>query len=80
MASMAKVWDERAVPTTHSGTYRLDQYEAILGQIATGVFILEERILGRPESLEVTFVNEMAARFFGRTSSSNSEVLLDAHH
>ena len=53
-------------------------YELILSQIATGVFILEELEPGNPDSLTVTMVNSMGAEFFGRSSNSYEELLLEA--
>lgn len=66
---------EPAVAGTRS---RRVQYEAILGQIATGVFILEPT--GDSSSLSVTLVNETGTRFFGRSDAADHGVLSDANH
>lgn len=79
MTTAARIWNT----TTDRGTAsvdRLAQYEDILGQIATGVFILEPIDANVASSLEITFVNEMGARFFGRSDGSADEVLNDASH
>ena len=59
---------------------RAQQYEAILGQIATGVFILETSVPGDARSLEVVVVNEMGRRFFGRDGDDTCQVLAEAGH
>lgn len=63
-----------------SDASRVSQYEAILGQIATGVFILETTVAGDPNSLEVVVVNEMGSLFFGRGIDDDCQVLVDAGH
>lgn len=63
-----------------SNASRLDQYEAILGQIATGVFILETVVPGDSRTLEVVVVNEIGSRFFGRGTGDECQVLADAGH
>lgn len=82
MTTAARVWDttRRHAPADERFGVRADQYEQILGQIATGVFIMEPAVPGVASSLEVTFVNEMGALFFGRTVGSAPEVLADASH
>lgn len=79
MTTAARIWNN-ANGAAVSPSVRMVQYEAILGQIATGVFILEPRDRNRLLRLEVTFVNEMGARFFGRSNGSVDEVLSDASH
>ena len=59
---------------------RTAQYEAILGQIATGVFILETADVDDPGSLAVVVVNEMGRRFFGRGADTSCRVLEEAGH
>lgn len=79
MTTAARIWNTAARPAAHAGEPdRLPQYENILGQIATGVFILEPTVLGDSSTLQVTFVNEMGATFFGHTASSVDQVLSDA--
>ncbi len=56
----------------------LEYCEEILGQIHTGVFILEELEPGVPESLTVTMVNSMGAEFFGQAGASHDELLREA--
>lgn len=63
-----------------SDAARAMHYEAILGQIATGVFILETAVPGDPTTLEVVVVNEMGRRFFGRGLEDECRVLADAGH
>lgn len=65
---------------TDSDQSRVCEYEMILGQIATGVFILETAIAGDPTSLEVVVVNEMGSRFFGRGMDDECQVLAEAGH
>ena len=79
MTTAARIWNN-ANDTAETSTDRVLQYERILGQIATGVFILEPHDPSNPLSLEITFVNEMGARFFGRSVGSTDEVLSDASH
>lgn len=79
MTTAARIWNTASSSPALTGEpSRLPQYESILGQIATGVFILEPRVPGDSTTLEVTFVNEMGARFFGRMTSSVEQVLSDA--
>lgn len=59
---------------------RLAQYEAILGQIATGVFILEPTVRANPSSLEVTAVNETGVRFFGDLTAEGPGILREAEN
>lgn len=80
MTTAARIWNQQDAPGEIASGRRLRRYEQILGQIATGVFILEPRIAQDPDSLEVTFVNEMGARFFGRIGDTGSQVLRDAGH
>lgn len=79
MTTAARIWNN-TTDTADTSADRTSQYEQILGQIATGVFILEPRDPNDPLSLEITFVNEMGARFFGRSAGSVAEVLSDASH
>lgn len=57
----AQVW---AVPDDDSCRTRAAQYKAVLGQLSTGVAILEPT--GAPGELALTMVNEVAACYFGR--------------
>ncbi len=79
MTTAARIWNN-ADDAADASSKRLAQYEGILGQIATGVFILEQQDPALPGGLEITFVNEMGARFFGRAAGSIDEVLSDASH
>jgi len=79
MTTAARIWNNRTDGSAAS-VDRMAHYENILGQIATGVFILEPTDPNVPFNLEITFVNEMGARFFGRSDGSADEVLSDASH
>ena len=60
------------------GAQTLDWYGAILEQVATGVFILEPSVPGDLTTMDVSFVNPMGARFFGRTGAIGDEILREA--
>lgn len=79
MTTAARIWNN-TTDTADTSAERASQYEQILGEMATGVFILEPQDPNDPLSLEITFVNEMGARFFGRSVGSADEVLSDASH
>lgn len=79
MTTAARIWNN-ASDAGDTATDRMVHYERILGQIATGVFILEPTDPRNLKSLEITFVNEMGARFFGRSEGSVDQVLSDASH
>jgi hypothetical protein len=81
MTEDQNLWDQQLFTLEKQfETDRRRQYEAILGQIQTGVFILEPMIPNDPQSLEVTLVNEMGTKFFGRANSAGLQVLIDASH
>ncbi len=59
---------------------RLQQYEQIVSNVATGVFILEAVDRRHPGILTITLVNAMGAKFFGRPTCEVSQLLADARH
>ena len=77
MTTAARIWNNSS-ETAETPADRMHQYERILGQIATGVFILEPVDPREPKSLSITFVNEMGAKFFGRAAGTAEQVLDDA--
>lgn len=53
-------------------------YASILSQVATGVFVIEPRIAGDLTTLDVSMVNEMGAKFFGRHGAVGDDILREA--
>lgn len=74
MDTKTRIWRDSRTQI-HDQTHA--RYEDILGRISTGVFILEPTHAGACQ-LDVVFVNEMGARFFGRLDGRADEILDDA--